>query len=226
MKDWNLFLRQTEMQGKSPMHQLNGVLYPMCLLDIIMLPEEKSWLRLVQYHAENGVHNYVIDNGSGDSLMVWLIQEGVFIKGFDHENPLNQFAADTWNEAFFDHVYAGIPAHFLELMTQEQRDETTFCMWYEAKKEKWTQHRWKNQDGGEKFLLGYLMETPQEWKAWAEDYYECSIDETAVQKIYDTQMVDEESITTLNPSRDVHAVFQEIQSLGDIDREWDVDLPE
>ena len=122
MKDRNLFLRQTEMQGKSPMHQLNGVLYPMCLLDIIMLPEEKIWLRLVQYHAENGVHNYVIDNGSGDSLMVWLIQEGVFIKGFDHENPLNQFAADTWNEAFFDHVYAGIPAHFLELMTQEQRD--------------------------------------------------------------------------------------------------------
>lgn len=56
------------------------------------------WLRLTICNISNDEFTYMIDNGSEATLTIWFTQSGVMIKGFDHENSLNQFAADEWKD--------------------------------------------------------------------------------------------------------------------------------
>ena len=77
-------------------HRLK-VLY---ILDNTLIPPENDYLRLVQYDENEEYKQYIINNGLGDVLMVRFMEQGVFIKGFDHENELNQFAADEWNNGY------------------------------------------------------------------------------------------------------------------------------
>lgn len=123
---------------------------------------------------------YVIDNGAGDTLIIWFSETGILIKGFDHESPLNQLAADKWNEKFFEYTYADIPAQFIDLLTEDDRDETTFCMCYIKNENKWVQNSWADNDGGKGFLLKYIRRTAQEWKEWADKYYKKDFDFSAV----------------------------------------------
>ena len=61
----------------------------MAVLDIIMNSEEDAWLRLVKkYSSEKEA--YQISNGSGDEMDIFFEENGVFIRGFDHDNNLNQ----------------------------------------------------------------------------------------------------------------------------------------
>ena len=190
---------------------LDSCLKSMCLLDMIILPEAESWLRVYTYCPAKNGYKYLINNGSGDTLEIWFIRDGVFVKGFDHESPLNQFGADEWNEAFFDYIYADVPAPFLNLLTKEDRENTTFCMWYRNTDHQWTQNKWADDDGGKDYLFMYICKTPLEWKEWADDYYERQFDLSTVQKIYNTHSVDAENIAILNPSRDINAALQEIE---------------
>ena len=84
-------------------HQLRA----MAVLDIVMNPSEDSWLRLVQKDPLEEA--YYVRNGAGDEMDIFFEEKDVFIRGFDHENDLNQFGADEWDESFFKDSYAGFP---------------------------------------------------------------------------------------------------------------------
>lgn len=200
-------------QDDFQINELDDCLKSMCILDIIMQPKEKKWMRIINCYTQRNSYKYVIDNGAGDTLTIWFVRAGVLIKGFDHENSLNQLAADKWDEKFFEYTYANIPTQFMNLLTEDELDETTFCMWYVKSDKKWTQNKWTDNDGGKKFLLKYIQRTAQEWKDWAERYYKKELDISAIQRIYDTHSVDAKHIAILNPSCDINSILEEIQNL-------------
>lgn len=126
-------------------------------------------------------------------------ENGVLLKGFDHENELNQFAADEWDNSFFEHIFEGLTEEFEELLDENDRDNTTFCMWCMDDTDIWTQNEIENNDGGKGFLLGYIFKTPEEWSDWAEGYYEVEIAQEVVQKVYNDDNLMEEDVMKLNP---------------------------
>lgn len=189
---------------------LEKYLKAMAILDIIMVPKEDDWLRLVSYHEPKQGHAYVIDNGSGDRLTVMFTLNGAFIKGFDHENELNQFAADEWSQEFFEFTYANLPKEFGELLSEDDMDNTTFCMWCMDDTDKWIQNETEDNDGGKSYLLGYICQTPEEWRDWAKDYYETEIALEVVQKVYNEEQLTQEDVLKLNPERDAKEVFAEL----------------
>ena len=73
--------------------ELKMNLKAMAILDMIMVSKEDDWLRLVNFYKTDTEYGYILDNGSGDKLMVSFVDKGAMIIGFDHENELNQFAA-------------------------------------------------------------------------------------------------------------------------------------
>lgn len=192
--------------------ELSDSLKAMTVLDIIMVPEGEEWLRRVRKFPEG--ESYYISNGSGDEMDIFFEENGIFIKGFDHENELNQFAADEWDETFFNETYAGVPKNFLEIYeNKEALDCMTFCMWYDYETGCWKQNITEDNDGGKSYLLSFICKNEKEWAEWAEDYYETDVDIAAAQKVYNGEPLTEEIINVLNPEREAEEALEEIAAL-------------
>ncbi len=182
------------------------------VLDIIMVPEENSWLRLVERYASGG---YKLANGGGDEMDVLFEENGVFIKGFDHENELNQFAADEWDETFFKETYAGVPKNFLDIYKDDEcLHSMTFCMWYSFSTGCWMQNTTEGMDGGKDYLLGFICENAVQWAEWGEYYYGEDINCKVVEKVYAGQALTTDDICLLLPERDAEDALEEIAALN------------
>lgn len=190
--------------------ELEKYLKAMTKLDIVMNSKKDAWLRLISFSKKEKANVYVLDNGSGDNLIVMFTENGVLLKGFDHENELNQFAADEWDTSFFEHVFAGLPEELEKLLDEDDRDNTTFCMWCADDTDMWKQNEIEDNDGGKGFMLRYICKTPDEWSDWAEDYYDTEIVHEVVQKIYNEEKFTEDDVVKLNPERDAKEVFAEL----------------
>ncbi|MEK4425015.1 hypothetical protein [Solibacillus sp. FSL K6-1523] len=176
-----------------------------------------AWLRLINCYAIEEGCKYVIDNGSGDNLIVFITKNGVFMKGFDHENELNQFAADEWDDAFFECVYDNIPFEFLDLVGNvDERDETTFCMWYINGNDEWQQNEILGNDGGKEYLLQYIMKSANEWCNWAKYYYETNIEVDVVKALYNGEPITQTIIKKINPKTGPMEVLQEIYEMNNM----------
>lgn len=193
--------------------ELEKLLKAMAALDIIMISKEDAWLRPVSVHEFDSGYGYVIENGSGDTLTVIFTKKGAFIKGFDHENELNQFAADEWDNGFFDYTYTGVPEEFINMLDEESKDETTFCMWCMDGSDKWLQNEQENNDGGKEYLLGYIRRNAKEWCEWAEAYYEKAVENEIVQKVFLWEQPSEEDLLKLNPECNLMEVLAELAEL-------------
>lgn len=181
------------------------------ILDVIAAPPEDDWLRIINSGvSEDNTAWYIIDNGSGDELMVLFGEIGVFIKGFDHENDLNQFAADEWDAAFFEHMFSGLPKEMLDLLTEDERDNTTFCMWYLDESGEWNQNEADGNDGGKNYLLGYIHQSAKSFYDWAVEYYDREFDYNIIQKLFETGSLPPEEILILNPECNPQRVLNEV----------------
>ncbi len=192
--------------------EIQRILNNMTIMDIVMTSKDKAWLRLINCYAIEEGCKYAIDNGSGDILTIFITKSGVFMKGFDHENELNQFAADEWDETFFEHIYNNVPSEFLDLVGNE-RDETTFCMWNTNETDEWEENDVVGNDGGKEYLLDYIMKSANEWCDWAKGYYERNIDVDGVNAIYNEDNITHAIIHKINPERDTMEALQEIDEM-------------
>ncbi len=213
---------------------LKKYLNAMAALDVIMTPKKQALLRLINVHSLGKAYAYVIDNGSGDNLVVIFAENGTLIKGFDHESEYNQFAADEWDNAFFEYTFSGLPGEFAELLDEDSRDNTTFCMWSMDDSDMWVQNEQEksdeddddneddddeyddndeDDDGGRDFLLGYIRKTPEEWCDWAKYYYETEIASDVVKKVYNGEPLTAEDVIRLNPERNAEEFFAELEEL-------------
>lgn len=198
---------------------LKKYLKAIAVLDVVMTPKKKAWLRLVNVSSIGKANAIVIDNGSGDNLVVIFTENGTLIKGFDHESEYNQFAADEWDKAFFEYTFSGLPEEFSELLDEDSRDNTTFCMWCMDDSDMWVQNEQEindeeeDDDGGKSFLLLYICETPEDWCDWAKDYYKTEIASDVVKKVYNGEPLTEEDVVKLNPERNAKEVFAELEEL-------------
>jgi len=78
------------------------------VLDNALTEPEDDDLRLIWKFETDNMIKYIVDNGAGDKLTVLFTETAVLIKGFAHENSLNQFAASEWNQGIIDMMYEGL----------------------------------------------------------------------------------------------------------------------
>ena len=150
------------------------------VIDEYLTDPSEDWLRLVIKTEEDYGLRYLIDNGSGDSLDVILTDKMILIKGFDHESSLSQFGADEWNQDIIDSFYKGLDEKYVSLYSEEQKDETTFFIWYDGHAH---QQTYQGQDGGE-WLLSYLFDSFERFHEFVTDYYEITVDKDLLRKLY------------------------------------------
>ena len=157
--------------GKIEWNQIKTRLDALLVIDEYRTDPNKTWLRLIVKAEESYGVRYLIDNGSGDSLDV------IFT---DHESSLSQFAADEWNQDIIDGFYKGLDEKYQNLYSEEQKDETTFFIWYDGQEH---QNTYQDQDGGE-WLLTYFFDSFEKFHEFVTDYYSITVDEDLLRKLY------------------------------------------
>lgn len=195
------------MQNLTPT-KLKQHLKAILTLEIILEP--KKWLRLNRVFEEDACYKFLIDDDSGNNLTIIITGDSALIKGFETANELNQFEAEEWDPAVIEKIYEGAPK---DLLNADERDETTFCIWYSEDTGTWKQNEIDGNDGGRKRLLSRVFSTPEAWSDWAGDYYHLSPNMDAVRAIYSGLEVTQDMVHLLNPDRDAADALQEIAEL-------------
>ena len=182
--------------GKIEWDKIKTRLDALLVIDEYLIDPSEDWLRLVIKTEENYGLRYLIDNGSGDSLDVIFTDKMILIKGFDHESSLSQFAADEWNQDIIDGFYRGLDEKYQNLYSEEQKDETTFFIWYDGQEH---QNTYQDQDGGE-WLLSYFFDSFEKFHEFVTDYYSITVDEDLLRKLYNQGQLSEVELEQLIPT--------------------------
>ena len=182
-------------------------------VDAALIPApEDAWLRLISSEiSENDALWYLFHNGGGDEMQICFSENAVMIKGFDHENELNQFARDLPDADFFPHLYRGVPEELLGLFTEDELETATFFMWYLNDTGQWYQNEFPDNDGGKACLLGYIAQSAEEFLEWAQEYYEgAPVDAETIQKLYTSGTFTREDALKLNPECNPDSILAEL----------------
>ena len=172
------------------MHTRLEALY---ILDNALTEPSEDDLRLVRKKKLDSNLKYVIDNGAGDSLSVIFTETVVLVKGFAHENSLNQFAADEWNQSIIDKMYEGIDEKLMNLFSAEEREKTTFFIWYDGEVH---QNQTNENDRGY-WLLGYAFDKYERFREFVTEYYSMKFDDNLLRKLYTDSVLSDFELSEL-----------------------------
>ncbi len=103
------------------------------------------------------------------------------------------------------------------LLSALEKEDVTFCMWREAGDTAWRMGNVnipEAYDDGSSFLLGKIIDTPEEYQKWAESYYDLPISLEIVSRIFNGVPIHAQMISTLHPQRDLTEAMKELEQLG------------
>jgi len=196
----------------------------LAILDVAMSPDDDPDDRYFRFEPRDpsGVALASMDNGSGDRYFIAFTQNAVFGWGFAHEYPMNPFTRTP--VAVWPGLLDGMPAQF-EPLTRDARFQladtfmATAAFWSEDG------HRWHtgsaippegepDPDGAEELFELILDDRPQAFARFAQDYFEVSPDEAAVNAVYRSKPLDLAILAALNPDAEYENVRAQLDALG------------
>jgi hypothetical protein len=192
----------------------------LAMLDAILCPDWED--RYYSFNARWDKNTRMASkrNGSGDFYFMTFSNDGVFIKGFDHESPMSPHAnasGKVWPD-----VLDGVPTEFSRFLTEPafEMDDTTFCIWFSQADPGWRcgniefpKHD-RNDPDGSSFLLQMLQDDPKRYKSWAEDYFELDIPLKSVKRLYALEPLTTELVESLNADITLKELEADIAEIG------------
>ena len=152
----------------------------MALLDAMLCSEWEFRYFSFDAHWDVGEKMGSIRNGLGDEVFALFTASGCFIKEFYHESPKPQ------------KVYDPIPAA-LKDATQEPAfspENTTACYWKTGSSDRWTMNGHDGRfDPDVSFLLALVDGRPETYQSFSEDYHECVLPSSLVERIFQQQIL-------------------------------------
>ena len=148
------------------------------LLDSALLEPGEEYLRLISKTKNENILRYKVDNGQGDLLDVIFTQDAVLIRGFDHENELNQFSASIWDQSVIDKIYEGVEPKFSSYDGAEHQNLV-------------------GGNNGGRWLLAYTFDSFDKFSEFVKGYYEINFDDDMLKKLYESGELSQEDIKIL-----------------------------
>lgn len=194
----------------------------LALLDAVMSPEWQ-W-RYFSFDPEwaPGEAMASMRNGSGDEYSIVFSDAGAYIRGFDHESPLSPWAQSP--PGLVPGLVAGVPPSLRANITEPAFSiggisAITVCMWREPGDHGW---HWgepddaasAGEDGGASWLFQELDGEPSTYVAFAEEYYERSVEPGPVEQLFAFEPLVPDIVRRLNPEADVAVAVEEARRIG------------
>ena len=194
------------------------------MLDAILCPD-----RQFRYHSYDagwgdGQEAAWMSNGSGDEYAVLFSPAGVCLRGFDHESSLSPYARDDLSA--WPGVIDDVPEAFRPFV-DSGRDEwgvpaVTACLWRTAADVAWRHGVVDGPDGppsgaddGASYVFELLTDpTPENYREFAEHYYEVPVDLAAVQHIYAARPLTDDVVASLRTDLSLAELKEDLDAIG------------
>lgn len=187
----------------------------LAMLDAILSPEwEYRYYSFDQAWSDGGMMASM-RNGSGDHWFAIFCTAGAAIHGLAHEAPA--FRPGNPQPGIFDSLPSVFHANLLHEPAFATHD-STFCIWRLSDDERWSCGRVELPAGedpdGSAELLGILAGRPEQYVAFAGEYYECDVDASDVAAIYRHEPLSVELVRRLNPDIDLASLADDLAEIG------------
>ena len=199
--------------------QLKRLWQSLAMLDAILEPE---WsLRYYSFDALWAKEQQTawMRDGSGDDYAILFSDDGrTMIKGFAHECAMSPHRCDP--PALWPGVIDDLPSNFAEFWSEPAfaSADATFCLWHTPEDDAWQRGAIEFPDGedpdGSAALLAILDGKPETYRQWAQGYYECELDLSAIKRIYRHHSLTEELVFSLNADADLTDVLEDATTIG------------
>jgi hypothetical protein len=163
-------------------------------------------------------------DGSGNEYSIVFSAAGACARAFDHESPMTPWRSDPpelW-PGIFDTIPEAFRA-FVEDPAFCEADGTpraTACLWRRASDAAWSTGPVTIPAGGPEdadgagWLFAVLTGTADTYRKFAEEYYEVTLDLTAIQDVFDLRPLTPEMISALNPLPALKDLTEDIGQIG------------
>lgn len=184
-------------------------------LDAVMSPEWEYRYYAFDSSWAEGEMMASMRNGSGDRWFAIICSAGVAIVGLAHESPSYKPGQPHPG------VFAGLPAVFKANLLDEPAFDTsnaTFCVWRLRDDDRWhsgatTGHEVSRADGSAE-LLTIFEGRPEQYRDFAEEYFEREVALPDVTAVYEHRALGQELVARLNEEADATAVEAELREIG------------
>jgi hypothetical protein len=166
-------------------------------------------------------------DGSGNDWSITFLPAGAYLRGFDHESPLSPWTRDPVSPwpGLLEHVPAQLqpavadPADLVDGVLQ-----VTVSLWRLTSDASWhagavedppadVVSLWADPDGSNS-LFEQLDGEPDSYVAYAEEYFEQSVDRRAVAAVFAREPLSEDLVRRLAPERSWQSVAAEVAAWG------------
>lgn len=180
----------------------------LAMLDAILCPEWEYRYFSFNSHWGPGEEMGSMRNGSGDDWFLLFDGAGVGLKGFAHELASSSELAGE--------IQRQVPASFESFLKEPafSMDQATFCYWRAATDDVWSKVGSTQTQDGSDDMLAHLVEGPEGYKAWAEEYFEVTVDLDAVRAIFSHEPLTESIVLALSPEADLNQVRADADEIG------------
>ena len=188
--------------------ELRLITQSLAMLDAILCPEWEYRYFSFNGHWGPGEEMASMRNGEGDEWFILFDATGVALKGYAHE-----LATDR---DFPQNVQEQVPSEFSSFLNEPafSMQHATFCFWCRNIDCAWNKVSSVVLEDGANEMLALLLAGPSAYQSWAEDYYEVSISNDAVQALFSHQPLDDSVILKLNPDADLGTVYAEAKEIA------------
>ena len=178
------------------------------MLDAILCPEWEY--RYFSFNSRWGPAEEMgsMRNGSGDDWFLLFDAAGVALKGFVHELAID--------EQFAHEIQRQVPEAFGSFLKEPafSMENATFCYWRGVADHGWSKIGGALTDDGSEEMLAHLVEGPEGYKEWAEEYFETPVDLEAVRAIFAHEPLTRSIVLALNPEANLIQVSADSDEIG------------
>jgi hypothetical protein len=154
-------------------------------------------------------------NGSGDHWFALLCEAGVALHGLSHEAPVYR-QGSPW-PGIFELLPEDFRANFLEEPAFDVAN-STFCIWRLAGDDRWSCGPVVLPSGddpdGSMDLLSILSGNPEQYRAFAADYYERQVPLADIAAVYAHRPLTPSLVRRINPDADLGSLAADIEEIG------------
>ncbi|GAA4576468.1 hypothetical protein GCM10023176_47900 [Micromonospora coerulea] len=193
----------------------------LAVLDSIMSPDWESRYYSFDTGWRPGEEMASMRNGSGDAWSAVFTSAGVFIRAFDHESPMSPAGNH-------DELWPGLVDTVPEVFSAQVHEPAfsfagglaaTVCLWRQRDDDRWYAGDIDFPDGddpdGADWLFEVLVDpTPLAYHRFAEDYYETSVDRSALGAVFALRPLTDDVVRRLNPDLTVEDLADDVAAIG------------